>query len=127
MMLGRVNPLLRPPTPLRGAGPCGSQPASRALGVDSLPARLGADAAFAGAGADQVALELRKPAKHGQHQAAVRRGRVRPYVGKGFEGRAAFRDLRQDVQQVAGGSRQPVKSSPKGKRRATRMVIRPPP
>jgi hypothetical protein len=57
--------------------------------------RLGASAAFAGASADQFAFELGQPAKDGQHQAPVRRGRVRPCVGKGFESGAAFRDLRQ--------------------------------
>jgi hypothetical protein len=38
--------------------------------------RLGPFTAFAGAGADQLALELGKPAKHGQDQAPVRRGGV---------------------------------------------------
>ena len=37
----------------------------RAAHMDA--ARLGAFAAFAGPGADQLALELGKPAEHGQH------------------------------------------------------------
>jgi hypothetical protein len=40
----------------------------------------GAAAAFARAGADQFALELGKPAEHGQHQAPVRGRRVGPCV-----------------------------------------------
>src|ERR1700680_3563939 len=71
--------------------------------------RRGAGAAFAGAGADQLALELGKPAKHGQDQAPVRRGGVGPCVAKGTEARAALRDGGQRVKQVARRSREAVK------------------
>lgn len=55
--------------------------------------RHGARAALARAGAYQFAFELSEPAKDSQHKPPVR--------GRG--------DGRQRVQQVAGGSRQPVK------------------
>jgi hypothetical protein len=73
------------------------------------PFAHGAGAAFAGAGADQLALELGKPAKHGQDQAPVRRGGVRPCVAKRTEARAAPGDRRERVEQVARRSREPVK------------------
>jgi hypothetical protein len=73
-----------------------------------LASRHGPCSAFAGARPDQIALELRQPAKHGQHQAAVRCRGVGPCVAKGFETGVLGGDRRERVQQVAGGSRQPV-------------------
>jgi hypothetical protein len=66
--------------------------------------RHGAGAAFAGAGADQLALELGKPAKHGQNQAPVRR-----VVSARTEARATLGDRRKRVEQVARRSREAVK------------------
>jgi hypothetical protein len=57
----------------------------------------GAAAAFAGAGADQFALELGKPAEHGQHQAPVRGRRVGPCVMQRTKARALAGDRRQRV------------------------------
>jgi hypothetical protein len=73
-----------------------------------LPARHGARPAFACARPDQIALELGQPAQDGQHQAPVRCGGVGPGVAKGFETGFLAGDRRERVQQVAGGSRQPV-------------------
>jgi hypothetical protein len=73
-----------------------------------LPARRGARPAFACARPDQIALELGQPAQDGQHQAPVRCGGVGPGVAKGFETGFLAGDRRERVQQVAGGSRQPV-------------------
>jgi hypothetical protein len=51
--------------------------------AQALPARLGPRAAFASAGADQFALELRQPAEHGEHQTPVRSRRVGPCAAPG--------------------------------------------
>jgi hypothetical protein len=72
--------------------------------------RLGAFAAFARAGADQLALELGKPAKHSEHKPPVGRSRVRPCVAKRTKARAPLGDLRQRVEKVARRTRQPVKA-----------------
>ena len=72
--------------------------------------RLGAFAAFARAGADQLALELGKPAKHGEHQPPVRGRGVRPCVAKGTKARALLGDLRQRVEKVARRTRQTIKA-----------------
>jgi hypothetical protein len=81
------------------------------LGQFRFPAELHAAravASFTGAGADQIPLELRQPAQNGQHQAAVCCRRVGPRVAKRTEARFPAGDRRERVQQVAGGSRQPV-------------------
>src|SRR5208283_4936891 len=72
--------------------------------------RLGAFAAFARAGADQLALELGKPAKHGEHKPPVRRRGVRPRVAKRTEARALLGDLRQRVEKVARRTRETIKA-----------------
>ena len=66
-----------------------------------LPSGFCAFPAFTRTGADQFAFELGKPTKNRQHQTPVRRGGVRPCVGKRFETGVALGDLRQRVQQVA--------------------------
>ena len=73
-------------------------------------ARLGALAAFAGAGADQLALELGKPAKHGEHKPPVRGRGVRPCVAKRAESGSGLRDRVERVQEVARRSREPVEA-----------------
>jgi hypothetical protein len=72
--------------------------------------RLGAFAAFARAGADELTLELGKPAKHSEHQPPVRGRRVRPCVAKRTEARALLGDLRQRVQEVACRTRETIKA-----------------
>ena len=57
--------------------------------------------------ADQIALELRQPTKHGQHQGAVRRGGVGPRVAERSETLFSIGDRRKCVQQVARRSRRP--------------------
>ena len=46
----------------------------------TTPPRFGALSAFAGATADQFSLELGKAAQDGQHQSAMRRGRIGPGI-----------------------------------------------
>jgi hypothetical protein len=58
---------------------------------------------------NQIPLEFGQPGQHGQHQAPVRCGGVGPCVAKGFETGCLGGNRRERVQQVAGGSRQPVK------------------
>ena len=77
------------------------------------PRALARIAAFAGAGADQLALELGKAAEHGQHQAPVRRRGVRPCVAERAETGSGLRYRVEDVQEVAGRSRQPVEARDK--------------
>src|ERR1019366_258432 len=72
--------------------------------------RFGAFAAFARAGADQLALELGKPAKHSEHESPVRCRRVRPCVAKRTEARALLGDLRQRVEKVARRTRETIKA-----------------
>src|SRR5208337_2280582 len=72
--------------------------------------RLRALAAFAGASADQLALELGKPAQDGEHKPPVRSRRVRPCVAKGTKARALLGDLRQRVGKVARRTRETIKA-----------------
>jgi hypothetical protein len=65
-------------------------------------ARPGPLAALAGARPDKVALELRQPAQHRQHQAAVRRRGVGPCVAERAQAGSLAGDRRDGVQQVAG-------------------------
>ena len=67
--------------------------------------RLGARPAFARACADQVALELGQTAQDGEHQATVRRRRVRPCVGEGTETGSGLRNPVERVQKIARRSR----------------------
>ena len=53
-------------------------------------------------------FEFRQPTSHRQHQTPVRRGRVRPCIAERAETGFPAGDRRERVQQVAGGSRQPV-------------------
>ena len=76
----------------------------------ALALRLGAAAALAGAGLDKLPLELRQPAKHGQHQPPVCCGGVGPCVGNGAEARPLVGNGFQGVQQVERRTRQPVES-----------------
>ena len=78
------------------------------LAAELDAARLGAGAAFAGAGADQIALELRQAAEHGQHKAAVRRRGVGPCVAERTESGLLAGDRRERVEKIAGRARQPV-------------------
>jgi hypothetical protein len=75
--------------------------------------RPGANAAFASARADQLALELGKSAKHREHQAPVRRCGVRPCVAKRADSGTGLRNRVDDVQEVAGGPRKPVEARDK--------------
>jgi hypothetical protein len=70
--------------------------------AEALAVRLGARPAFAGADADQLALELGEAAENGQHQAAVRRGGVGPCVAERAEAGFLLGDRGERVQQVAG-------------------------
>jgi hypothetical protein len=73
--------------------------------AQALPARLGPRAAFAGAGADQLTLELRQPAEHGQHQTPMRGRRVGPCVGEGSKPGFLAGDRREGIEKVAGRAR----------------------
>jgi hypothetical protein len=74
----------------------------------ALPSRLRPIPAFAGAGADQLALELGESAENGQHQTPVCR-RVGPRVAERAEPDFLLLDDRPErVQQIAGRARQPV-------------------
>jgi hypothetical protein len=79
----------------------GKAPTSNAL-------RHGAAAAFAGAGADQLALELGEAAQDGQNQATVRRGGFPPCVGKRTESSGLVADRREGVEQVGRRLRVPA-------------------
>ncbi len=63
--------------------------------------RLGPLAALPGAGADQLALELREASQHGEHEPPVRRRGVRPGVGQGSESGADFRNGVERVEKIA--------------------------
>ena len=70
-----------------------------------LAARLGADAAFAGACADQVALDVGKPAKYGDHQ-SPRAGRcVRPRLREAEELCTRVDDFFDETRKARTGSR----------------------
>jgi hypothetical protein len=73
-----------------------------------LAAQLGAGAAFACACADQLALYIRQPAKHGNHQ-PPRAGRcVRPRLREAEELPARVDDIFDDGEKRERGSREPV-------------------
>lgn len=76
----------------------------------ALALRLGPGAAFAGAGLDQLPLELRQPAQHGQHQPPVGRGGIGPYVGEGPEARPSVGNGFERVEKVERRAGQPVES-----------------
>ena len=84
-----------------------------------LPPCNGPRPAFACARADQVALELRQPSEHSEHQPPMRRRGVGPCVTKRAETGLAARNRCPRVQQVAGGSRQPVE--PRHHQHVTRL------
>src|SRR5258705_5218294 len=65
--------------------------------------------ALAGAGPDQLFFELSEPAEDGEHQPAMSRCRVRPYISQRLEAGATLGDLIQGVEQVTRRSSQPVK------------------
>ena len=73
-------------------------------------ARHGARPAFAGARADQLALELGQAAQDGQHQPAMCCGGVGPCVAQGPETGFAIGDRGEGVQQVACRSRETIKA-----------------
>jgi len=58
----------------------------------------------------KLALELGKPAKHGEHQATVRRRGVRPCVAKRSESGSGLRYRIETVQEVARRAREAVKA-----------------
>src|SRR5262245_46511589 len=62
-------------------------------------------AAFAGPGADQLALELGQAAKDGEHQLAMRRGGVGPGILERPEASTSLGQLVEHVEQVAGRAR----------------------
>src|SRR5262249_6339012 len=69
---------------------------------------FGAFAAVVGAGADQFALELGQTSEHCEHQAAVWGGSVSPRILERTKASAALADLIEDIEQVAGRSRQAI-------------------
>jgi len=75
-----------------------------------LPARLCAFTAFAGARADQLALELRKAAENGQNQSTMRRGRIRPLVAERAEGCAALAERVDYLEKLARRARDLVET-----------------
>jgi hypothetical protein len=76
--------------------------------AQALPTRLRPLPAFAGAGADQLALELRQSAEHGQHQTPVRGRRVGPRVGEGSKPGFLAGDRGEGVEKIACRACQPV-------------------
>src|ERR1700716_3823083 len=62
---------------------------------------LRSGSAVAGSGKDQLALELRKAAEHGEHQSAVGSRGVGPDIRQRLEPGASLADHIEDVQQVA--------------------------
>jgi hypothetical protein len=60
--------------------------------------RHGARPAFARAGVDEIALELRPPAEHGQHQPTMRCRGVGSGVAERSESSLLVRDRRQNVE-----------------------------
>ena len=69
---------------------------------------LGERAPLAGAGADQLALELGQSCEHRQHQAAVGSGGVGPCVGQRAERCPFGADLVEDVEKIARRAGEPV-------------------
>src|SRR5262249_14571672 len=67
-------------------------------------------AAFAGPGADQLALKLGQAAEDGEHQLAMRRGGVGPGALERPEASSSLRQLVEHVEQVPGRARQPVEA-----------------
>ena len=73
-----------------------------------LAAQFGAGAAFSGACADQITLNVRQPTKHGNHK-PPRAGRcVRPRFGKAKKLPARVDDLFDDSERLEHGSRRAV-------------------
>lgn len=73
-----------------------------------LAARFDSGAPFARLRADQLPLELRRPAKDGQHQPRMCGRRVRLYVAAGWKTHLPLGDRGQLVQQTACRTCQPV-------------------
>jgi hypothetical protein len=71
---------------------------------------LGPLATFTRPGSDQLALEFRQAAKHGEHQSAMSGRGIGPSVLERFEAGAALADLIEHVEQVARRSGQPIKA-----------------
>jgi hypothetical protein len=68
-------------------------PTSKGLGAASLlMVAFRSGATLACPGEDQAALEFGQAGEHGHHQLAVRRGRVRPWIGERLEARAGLAD-----------------------------------
>ena len=65
-------------------------------------ARLGPRAALTGTGTDQITFEFREAPEHGQQEATMRRGRVRPPISQGAEISPLAGDRRQSVEEITG-------------------------
>ena len=59
---------------------------------------------------DELALEFGEAAEHGEHQPAVRRGRVRPCILQRLEAGTGLADRIEDIEQVAGRARQSIEA-----------------
>src|SRR4051794_20073937 len=82
----------------------------RELGLSAKPdtSCFGACSSLTGPGLYQLVLELRQSAQDREHETAVRRGRIGPGVIQRSETSAALDNRCQHVQQVAGGSGEPI-------------------
>src|SRR5262249_21703006 len=78
------------------------------LAAHHYPSRYCTLPALAGTAADQFTFEFGEAAKHCQHKPAVRRSGVSPAIPEGPEAGAFVGNRPKHVQQIAGGSRQPV-------------------
>src|SRR5262245_34561308 len=67
-------------------------------------------AAFAGPGADQLALELGQAAEDSEHQLAVRRGGVPPCVLERTKASTSLGQLIKHIEQIAGRARQAIEA-----------------
>ena len=74
------------------------------LAVRAAPERLRAGASLAGAGTDQLALELGQAPENGEQQAAMRRRGVGPGIPQRGAPGACARDGGEHVEQVAGAA-----------------------
>ncbi len=58
-------------------------------------------AAFSCSGLDELALKLRQPSKHRQHQPPMRRGRVHPSIRQRPEARSRLANRIEHIEQIA--------------------------
>jgi len=74
------------------------------------PPRLRTLTPFAGPRSDKFPFELGKTAQYGQHETAVRCRRVSPGISKRFEAGPLFGNRAQQIEEIARGPRQPIKT-----------------